>query len=649
MVAAKTMASKSTTPHKLDFHHLNQLNKNDISAILLRYNTLAVMYREKIQELAKMDEKSTDEVKANAFNELIKWAASKEKLDPFIGDYETKEASWRLGNLLNRAVPIKMVKKTQPTALVDPDSKLGFYSADTSLSEAMTSAKSTDKPKRAESPSEVSSSKQYKLGGSTPTFGASETDDIHDWLFMVEESFISCGIPEEMQLHVIAPFLRGEALKSLKRFMRKEGTEATWDDFRDQLIKEYEPHDIQNRLKLQLMRLKQTESFDKYVAKFKSIVNRIDNITDEDTVLLFTEGLQPKTRLEVLNKNCSTLEEAIIYASNAECCLSRPIEINMTRLKKTFKPRRKNYQARPNPKPTNKPNQLRCFHCNKLGHISKNCFKKRSENLEKGDRRAWKPKLIAVCRSNSNSLLLVRACVEGTPVFCAIDSGAQESVLSAKLVRKLGLKIEDTFKKIKSVNNQVNEALGEVLGLTLAIGDLRIAWNFIVLDLDDHDILLGLDWLQRAGACIDYSRNLMQVGRKVIKLTSSDQEHEEVDICIADVENSTIVDVEEWNHAPQTELKPASQLDSSKLDKFKEFQNEICSVVAHDLNDLGTCTVRKFKIELTEEQPFYCPPYRKSVTEREKLREEIEIGEKSEMISNFDHEAHLASLHKKYL
>ena len=32
-----------------------------------------------------------------------------------------------------------------------------------------------------------------------------------------------------------------------------------------------------------------------------------------------------------------------------------------------------------------------------------------------------------------------------------------------------------------------------------------------------------------------------------------------------------------------------------------------------------------------------------------KLREEIEIGEKSGMVSNFDPEAHLASLHKKYL
>ncbi len=32
-----------------------------------------------------------------------------------------------------------------------------------------------------------------------------------------------------------------------------------------------------------------------------------------------------------------------------------------------------------------------------------------------------------------------------------------------------------------------------------------------------------------------------------------------------------------------------------------------------------------------------------------KLREEIEIGEKSGMVSNFDSENHLAKLHKKYL
>ena len=32
-----------------------------------------------------------------------------------------------------------------------------------------------------------------------------------------------------------------------------------------------------------------------------------------------------------------------------------------------------------------------------------------------------------------------------------------------------------------------------------------------------------------------------------------------------------------------------------------------------------------------------------------RFRQEIEIGEKSAMISNFDSEAHLARLHKKYL
>jgi antitoxin ParD1/3/4 len=32
-----------------------------------------------------------------------------------------------------------------------------------------------------------------------------------------------------------------------------------------------------------------------------------------------------------------------------------------------------------------------------------------------------------------------------------------------------------------------------------------------------------------------------------------------------------------------------------------------------------------------------------------KFRDEIEIGEKSEMVSNFDSKAHLAKLHKKHL
>ena len=62
------------------------------------------------------------------------------------------------------------------------------------------------------------------------------------------------------------------------------------------------------------MNLRQTETFEKYVNQFKSIVNRIENISDEDTVLLFTQGLKLKTRLQVLNKHWPNLEEVIIYA-----------------------------------------------------------------------------------------------------------------------------------------------------------------------------------------------------------------------------------------------------------------------------------------------------------------------------------------------
>jgi hypothetical protein len=311
------------------------------------------------------------------------------------------------------------------------------------------------------------------MSANTPTFGSSDNEEIHDWLFMVEEGFISCGIPDAMQLHVVAPFLRGGALKSLKRYTTREGETATWNDFRDQLIKEYEPHDIQNRLKDQLMRLKQSETFEKYVTQFKSLVNRIDNISDEDTVLLFTEGLQPKTRLEVLNKRCPNLEEAIIYA---ESCLSRPIEVNLANFRKNY-----NRQSKSNL------SQVRCFRCHKLGHLARNCFEE----------------------SGAESLEIVQVQIKKNPIWCAIDCGAIESILSVKVARELGILVNDSDKRIKSVNNQITDVIGETEKVDVDIGDHKSSMNFIVIDLDDYVVLLGLDWLGSAGVNVDYSNNLM--------------------------------------------------------------------------------------------------------------------------------------------
>ena len=334
MVAAKerysnekriTMSTSQQASSNLEFTALCAFEKNDIAAILLRYDELINTYKNKLAEIgAAINVNSTELEKTSALTQLNLWAKNTDKLDPFIGNYETKDAKKRLQTLLNRKVHFKSVSSCIPTNLTDSDNPTFVKTDSTSRKVAV--------PKRQDG----DDTKQYKLGGNTPTFGSSDTDEIHDWIFTIEQSFISYGIPEDMQIYVITPFLRAGALKSLKRYIMREGTEATWSEFRDQLIKEYEPHDIQSRLKMQLVRLKQTETFEKYVSQFKSIVNRIDNISEEDTVLYFTEGLQPKTRLEVLNKRCPNLEEAIIYASNAESCLSRPVEVNLANSKGSY-------------------------------------------------------------------------------------------------------------------------------------------------------------------------------------------------------------------------------------------------------------------------------------------------------------------------
>ena len=90
--------SKPTTPAKLSFKKLNKLNKNDISAILLRYNELVNLYKTKLDEVSgKCNDKTTGEDFKKLVNDLLDWSAMTKQLDPFIGKYETKDVLWRLG------------------------------------------------------------------------------------------------------------------------------------------------------------------------------------------------------------------------------------------------------------------------------------------------------------------------------------------------------------------------------------------------------------------------------------------------------------------------------------------------------------------------------------------------------------------------
>lgn len=56
--------------------------------------------------------------------------------------------------------------------------------------------------------------------------------------------------------------------------------------------------------------------------KFRSLLNQIEEITEEDQITFFTEGLNTRTKFEVVSRNCKTLEDAITVATQYEQCIT---------------------------------------------------------------------------------------------------------------------------------------------------------------------------------------------------------------------------------------------------------------------------------------------------------------------------------------
>jgi len=171
----------------------------------------------------------------------------------------------------------------------------------------------------------------FKLDSNTPIFGEKKTDNVDDWIFSVNNSMFAANIPKNLKLSAVTPYLRGLPLLTLKRYQQTNGIDGSWEGFCGVLLNQFKPRDWQNKLRLQLRDLKQTDSFEGYLLKFQSLITQINDLQESDKILWFTEGLLPKTKFEVKSKHCSTLEEAIQIASTYDSCFrSNQVGVNYT-------------------------------------------------------------------------------------------------------------------------------------------------------------------------------------------------------------------------------------------------------------------------------------------------------------------------------
>ena len=83
-----------------------------------------------------------------------------------------------------------------------------------------------------------------------------------------------------------------------------------------------------------------------------------------------------------------------------------------------------------------------------------------------------------------------------------LDPGATHNFVADRMVQRLGLKVSKSPSKIKAVNSEAKPVLGIAYGVKFKVGEWTGKVNFLVMELDDFDVILGGEFLVAAKAAL---------------------------------------------------------------------------------------------------------------------------------------------------
>jgi predicted aspartyl protease len=93
-----------------------------------------------------------------------------------------------------------------------------------------------------------------------------------------------------------------------------------------------------------------------------------------------------------------------------------------------------------------------------------------------------------------------------------IDTRASMSVLAAIVVRELGIMhLVVGSEYYKTASSVITWVLGRIEGLLVWIRETNWSMTFMVVDMDNYDVLLGLDFLIKISAIVDIECGLILI------------------------------------------------------------------------------------------------------------------------------------------
>src|SRR6266542_3582552 len=112
-------------------------------------------------------------------------------------------------------------------------------------------------------------------------------------------------------------------------------------------------------------------------------------------------------------------------------------------------------------------------------------------------------KLYHVNMANSAVRITIR--IKGTPIKAVLDTGANVSIITLPVVKKLRLTMGlPDGSKIIVVDQTKKNVISIVKDAPLSIQDARVLINLLVIEAPEDNLLLGTDWMDRYQADLSF-------------------------------------------------------------------------------------------------------------------------------------------------